>query len=214
VSLIPYLVDAIMDWRDTDDLEGVNGAESKYYEPLGYTAKNGPIDDLKELLLIKDITPKMFWGNSTNQLAATARVSVVGAEESEEPDYPVGLVDLFTPISVGYININTASIKVLQLLPGMDNNRASFIIDMRVGLDGIDGTVDDEPFTNIQELRNVPGFQSAEALANAGRFLSVRSATFEVTVEAEMRGLQRTLVAVVSRPSNPKDTKILYTYWK
>jgi len=213
VSLIPYLVDAIMDWRDTDDLEGVNGAESKYYEPLGYTAKNGPIDDLKELLLIKDITPKMFWGNSTNQLAGTARVSVVGAEESEEPDYPVGLVDLFTPISVGYININTASIEVLQLLPGMDNNRASFIIDMRVGLDGIDGTVDDEPFTNIQELRNVPGFQSAEALANAGRFLSVRSATFEVTVEAEMRGLQRTLVAVLSRP-NPKDIKILYTYWE
>nr|ADI22607.1 hypothetical protein [uncultured verrucomicrobium HF0500_16O23] len=214
VSLIPYLVDAIMDWRDTDDLEGVNGAESKYYEPLGYSAKNGPIDDLKELLLIKDITPKMYWGNSTNQLAGTARVSVVGAEESEEPDYPVGLVDLFTPISVGYININTASIEVLQLLPGMDNNRASFIMDMRVGLDGIDGTVDDEPFTNIQELRNVPGFQSTEALANAGRFLSVRSATFEVTVEAEMRGLQRTLVAVVSRPSNPKDIKILYTYWK
>lgn len=215
VSLIPYLVGAIMDWRDTDEKEQIGGgAESKYYEPLGYTAKNGPIDDLKELLLIKDITPKMFWGNSTNQLAGTARVSVVGAEESEEPDYPVGLVDLFTPISVGYININTASIEVLQLLPGMDNNRASFIMDMRVGLDGIDGTVDDEPFTNIQELRNVPGFQSTEALANAGRFLSVRSATFEVTVEAEMRGLQRTLVAVVSRPSNPKDIKILYTYWK
>ena len=34
----------------------------------------------------------------------------------------------------------------------------------------------------FRELRNVPGFQSAEALANAGRFLSVRSATFEVTV--------------------------------
>ena len=234
VSSIPYLVDAIKDWRDTDDLERVNGVESKYYDPLGYTAKNGPIDDLKELLLIKDITPKMFWGNSTNQLAGTARVSVVGAEESEEPDYPVGLVDLFTPISVGYININTASIEVLQLLPGMDNNRASFIIDMRVGLDGIDGTVDDEPFTNIQELRNVPGFQSAEALANAGRFLSVRSATFEVTVEAEMRGLRRTLVAVLRRPTpaeaeatieailkdgkgddiKPEDIKILYTYWK
>ena len=63
----------------------------------------------------------MFWGNSTNQLAGNSDdLSDVGAEESEEPDYPVGLVDLFTPISVGYININTASIKVLQLLPGMD----------------------------------------------------------------------------------------------
>ena len=43
-------------------LEGVNGVESKYYEALGYTAKNGPIDDLKELLLIKDITPKDVLG--------------------------------------------------------------------------------------------------------------------------------------------------------
>ncbi len=214
VSSIPYLVDAVKDWRDEDDSARVNGVESDYYEPLGYVAKNGPIDDLKELLLIKDITPKMYWGNSTNQLAGTTMTSAVREEEEEEPDYPIGLVDLFTPISVGYININTASMEVLQLLPGMDLNRASFIMDMRVGLDGIDGTVDDEPFTNIQELRNVPGFQSAEALANAGRFLSVRSATFEVTVEAEMRGLQRTLVAVVSRPSNPKDIKILYTYWK
>jgi general secretion pathway protein K len=213
VSSAPYLVDAIKDWRDEDDVERVNGVESKHYEPLGYVSKNGPIDDLKELLLIEGITPKMFWGNSTNQLAATMMTSAVREEEEEELDYPFGLVDLFTPISVGYININTVSIEVLQLLPGMDQNRATFIMDMRAGLDGIDGTWDDEPFTNIQELRNVPGFQSAEALANAGRFLSVRSATFEVTVTAQMRGMQRMLVAVLSR-KNSKDIKILYTYWK
>ena len=214
VSLIPYLVDAIKDWRDEDDAARLNGVESDYYEALGYVAKNGPIDDLKELLLVKDITPKMFWGNSTNQLAGTAMTSPTVEGEDEEPDYPIGLVDLFTPISAGYININTTSIDVLQLLPGMDQNRASFIMDMRFGLDGIEGTVDDEPFTNIQELRNVPGFQTPEAIANVSRFLSVRSATFEVTVTAALRGHQRTLVAVISRPSNPKDIKILYTYWK
>ena len=212
-SLKPYLVDAIIDWCDEDDAEGINGVESKYYEALGYTSKNGYIDDLTELLLIKDITPKMFWGNSTKQLAGTMMTSAVGVDEEEEPDYPFGLVDLFTPISVGYININTASIEVLQLLPGMDQNRASFIMEERVGFDGVEGTADDEPFANIQELRNVPGFQSAEAIANVSRFLSVRSATFEVTVTAEMRGMQRTLVAVLSR-KNPKDIKILYTYWK
>lgn len=214
VSLIPYLVDAIKDWRDEDDAARVNGVESDYYEALGYVAKDGPIDDLKELLLVKDITPKMFWGNSTNQLAGTAMTSATVEGEDEEPDYPIGLVDLFTPISAGYININTTSMDVLQLLPGMDQNRASFIMDMRFGLDGIEGTVDDEPFTNIQELRNVPGFQTPEAIANVSRFLSVRSATFEVTVTASLRGHQRTLVAVISRPSNPKDIKILYTYWK
>jgi type II secretory pathway component PulK len=122
-------------------------------------------------------------------------------------------VDLFTPISVGYININTASMEVLQLLPGMDENRAAYIIDLRAGIDNVDGTYDDQPFTNIQEIRNVPGFQTPEAIANAQRFLSIRSATFEVTVTAEMRDQQRTLVAVLSR-SSPTDVKILYTYWK
>ncbi len=215
VSSIPYLVDAIKDWRDEDDVERVNGVESKHYEPEGYVSKNGPIDDLKELLLIEGITPKMFWGNATNQLAATMMTSTTREEEDEEADYPYGLVDLFTPISVGYININTASMEVLQLLPGMDQNKVSFIMDERVGTDGIDGTWDDTPFTNIRELstRNIPGFQSREAAANAGRFLSVRSATFEVTVTAQMRGMQRTLVAVLSR-KDPKDIKILYTYWK
>jgi type II secretory pathway component PulK len=214
IALIPYLVDAIKDWRDPDDDRRISGVENEYYEPLGYTAKNGPIDDLQELLLIRNITPKMYWGNRANQLANTSlTASQAATEEDEEPDYPIGLVDLYTPISVGYININTASMEVLQLLPGMDVNRAAYIIDLRDGIDNVEGTYDDVPFTNIQEIRNVPGFQSPEAIANAQRFLSVRSATFEVTVTAEMHDQQRTLVAVLSR-RNPTDVKILYTFWK
>jgi len=213
-ALIPYLVDAIKDWRDKDEDRRISGVEDEYYQPLGYTAKNGPIDDLQELLLIRYITPKMYWGNRTKQLANTSlTASPAAEEEEEEPDYPIGLVDLYTPISVGYININTASMEVLQLLPGMDENRAAYIVDLRAGIDNVEGTYDDQPFTNIQEIRNVPGFQTPEAIANAQRFLSVRSATFEVTVTAEMRDQQRTLVAVLSR-SSPKDVKILYTYWK
>ena len=218
-SLIPFLVDAIKDWRDPDEDSRISGVESDYYQPLGYTAKNGPIDDLQELLLIRYITPKMYWGNRANQLANTglnASGPATPDEEGEgeiEEDYTIGLVDLFTPISIGYVNINTASMEVLQLLPGMDENRAAFIVDRRVGLDDLEGTDDDVPFRNISEIQSVPGFQTAEAVANARRFLSVRSATFEVTVTAEMRDQRRTLVAVLNR-SSPTDVKILYTYWK
>jgi hypothetical protein len=137
--------------------------------------------------------------------------------EDEEISYPIGLVDLFTPISKGYVNINTASMMVLQLLPGMDENRARNIIEFRTGLDGMDGTYDDEPFENINQLRNVAGFTSAEAIANAGRFMSVRSSTFEVTVKATVGKHSRTLVAVLARGKDtrqPKDVTILYTYWK
>jgi len=124
------------------------------------------------------------------------------------------LVDLFTPLSLGYVNINTASADVLQLipLPGDPAVTAAAIEDMRDGSDNIDGTEDDEPFENVQQLQQVPGF-NREAAANAARFMSVRSSTFEVRVTAEVRKQQRTLVAVLQR-KDPKDIKILYTYWE
>jgi hypothetical protein len=82
---------------------------------------------------------------------------------------------------------------------------------MRAGLDGLDGTEDDEPFDTVDQIQRA-GF-TADAIANAKRFFSVRSATYEVTVQAQVGKLSRTLVAVLSRAS-PTDIKILYTYWK
>lgn len=49
------LVDALIDWLDNDDNEQPKGAESRYYLGLQppYPAKNGAIDTLEELGLIK-----------------------------------------------------------------------------------------------------------------------------------------------------------------
>lgn len=213
VSLIPYLVDAIIDWRDQDSAVGVNGAESEYYEPLGYLAKNGPIDDLRELLLIKDITPEMYWGNATNSLVA-GTVPTAVEEEGESLNYNYALVDLFTPLSLGYININTAPAEVLQLvpLPGNPAVTAEEIVRVRAGLDGVEGTYDDDPYDTVSQLQLVPGF-TRDAVSNASRFFSVRSSTFEVKVTASVRGQERILVAVLQR-KNPTEIKILYTYWE
>ena len=212
-SLIPYLVDAIIDWRDQDSAVGVNGAESEYYEPLGYLAKNGPIDDLRELLLIKDITPEMYWGNATNSLVA-GTVPTTVEEEGESLNYNYALVDLFTPLTLGYININTAPAEVLQLvpLPGNPAVTAEEIVRVRAGLDGIEGTYDDDPYDTVSQLQLVPGF-TRDAVSNASRFFSVRSSTFEVKVTASVRGQERILVAVLQR-KNPREIKILYTYWE
>lgn len=213
VSLIPYLTDAIIDWYDPNDNESVNGAESEYYEPLGYVAKNGMIDDLRELLLIKDITPEMYWGTAENSLAAGTDPTPLD-EGEESLNYQYALVDLFTPLSVGYVNINTASAEVLQLipLPGDPSVTAQAIVNMRLGLDGVEGTEDDDPYDNVSQLQQVPGF-TPEAARSAARFMSVRSSTFEVRVTAEVRKQQRTLVAVLQR-KDPKDIEILYTYWE
>ncbi|MBN2400962.1 MAG: general secretion pathway protein GspK [Spirochaetes bacterium] len=57
--------DAILDWVDIDDSRSPYGAESSdYYLNLKspYRAKNAALDSIDELLMIKDITPEIFYG--------------------------------------------------------------------------------------------------------------------------------------------------------
>ena len=68
-SDISVVSDSILDWIGPAGPPRVAGAESDYYQGLAvpYYAKNAPIDDLSELLLVKGVTPEMYWGsNSTN----------------------------------------------------------------------------------------------------------------------------------------------------
>ncbi len=196
------IIDSIVDWRDVDGDSSLNGAEMDYYAnlPQPYLPKNGPIDDLSELLLIRGITPEMYWGtNAPSALAA--------GEEARS--FPITLRDFFAPMSVGFININTASEKVLQLIPGIDAALASSIIRVRAGPDAVDGTGDDTPFRNVAELATI-GF-GRETIERARRFLSVKSATFEVEVEAEIEGRKRRMRAVLNR-SSATDVKVLVTH--
>ncbi len=59
------LADAINDWVDPDDSRFPYGAESSgYYQMLSppYKAKNAAADSIDELLLVRGITPEIFYG--------------------------------------------------------------------------------------------------------------------------------------------------------
>ncbi|MGE0710175.1 MAG: general secretion pathway protein GspK [Planctomycetota bacterium] len=62
-------VDGILDWRDEDDDASPQGGESSYYASLDppYTAKNGPIESLDELLRVKGIDEQMLYGEDRNR---------------------------------------------------------------------------------------------------------------------------------------------------
>jgi len=54
LELDPALVDALVDWMDTDDLPfGAGGAEDAAYADKPWRVKNAPLDDLREVLLVK-----------------------------------------------------------------------------------------------------------------------------------------------------------------
>jgi general secretion pathway protein K len=216
----PTIVDSILDWIDADDNTHLAGAETDYYmsQPTPYVAKNGVIDDIFELELIKGITPEMFWGPSFVGIGpsrfAPGGPRPVGRRPGEEALYPVGLKDLFTAISTGPININRADATMLQIIPDMDANTAQAIIDWRNGPDGVAGTEDDTPFRNVGELRNVGGF-SQQMIGAFSRYAGVRSHTFQIEIEAEYNGTHRHFDALIRRSTqDPSDFVVVQFSWK
>jgi general secretion pathway protein K len=206
---------SILDWIDPDSNEHINGTESDYYSRLDppYQAKDGPIDDLSELLLVRGVTPDIYWGGvATNHLPAAFQNKVGFRQPGGGVlAYDVGLVDLFTPISSGQININTASARVLQMLPFVDENVAAQIIQLRSGPDGTDGTEDDAPFRSPGELVNA-GLNN-QVVGQIAGYCTVRSRTFEVQVDAEINGYHRYFYAILGR-NGPRDVAVLTYYWK
>jgi general secretion pathway protein K len=98
---IAEIVDAIQDWRDVDDVTHLHGAENEYYLGLKnpYPAKNGFFDSPEELLLVKGITPELFYGH----------------------DGVPGLRDIFTVYSrASTVNVRTAPPAVLQVILNVD----------------------------------------------------------------------------------------------
>jgi general secretion pathway protein K len=209
--------DSIQDWIGPAGPPRVAGAESEYYQGLTppYYAKNAPIDDLSELLLVKGVTPAMYWGgNATNHSPGTIQQTPklgFGTAPGQEPDYPFGLADIFTPISSGRININTADTTVLQMLPGVDADIAAKIIQQRAGPDGVEGDEDDTPFQNASQLAAAGVNQ--QFMGRIGQMITTRSATFEVHVTAQIGDYKREYTAIIFRNSGT-DIQVAGFYWK
>ena len=108
------IIDAIIDWLDEDDEpRDFGGAESSYYQGLDtpYEPRNGPMEFIEELLLIKGITDELYFGTE---------------------GIP-GLVSLVTPHGGdGKININTADAFVLGALSdGIDQDMVDDMLTFR-----------------------------------------------------------------------------------
>ncbi|MDD4266790.1 MAG: type II secretion system protein GspK [Pirellulales bacterium] len=63
------IADAILDWIDADDTRREFGAELEDYSALvpAYASKNGPLDSLDELLLVRGVTPWLLYGVDANR---------------------------------------------------------------------------------------------------------------------------------------------------
>jgi len=145
-SMTEEIADAILDWVDTDDDVRDFGTEGSYYrsQSPAYDVKNGPMDSIDELLLIRDVTPELLFGLDVNRNGVLDDVETVGTNASSlEADMYLGWASYITLFSketnlngegLARININGQDLDQLQddLTSSFNDRWTNYIIHYRI----------------------------------------------------------------------------------
>lgn len=192
------ITDSILDWTDENNLHRLHGAEDDYYMSLvpPYHCKDKPLDRVEELLLIRGVTPDIYYGSLTASTNSTLSTTFSATGEMEAMP---GFADLFTTMTAGAVNVNTASRTVLQVWLGLDEAQADAIILHRDGTDGVSGTDDDIPFRSADEFLGMLGGLDAKAKQRIRPLLTVQSTFFTIKCTGEIGNVKRTIIATVRR---------------
>lgn len=142
----PETAAAIQDWRDRDNNPQPGGAERDYYASLKppYIPRNGEIQTIREMLLIRGVTPTLLLGEDLNANGLLDPEENDG-EETAPPDnhnnaLEAGWSGIFCVNSVTInktaageprINIQTASETDLATIPGVTSDIAKAIVEYR-----------------------------------------------------------------------------------
>lgn len=214
----------IIDWRDTngdpvlDGVLGLIGAEDLYYQSLEmpYHCKNADFDCAEELLLVKGVTPELFYGEDRDE------DGILSAQEE-------GIKNYVTVYGDGSINVNTARLMVLKAFFGDDfPELANKILTYRKGMDEKSGTIDDRWFTigssiidrgdaGFVEVKDIGADWIPDPLLGVSKEewdrmkeLSVQSNIFGIDVVAEIRKATTHIQTVVAFDEQGKPTHL---YW-
>jgi len=179
IDMWPTIIESFQDWIDKDNIVRRDGAETDgYYATLEppYRAKDGFVDTVEELLLVKGFSRAVLSGGI-----------LPGDEDRDEPVVLSGIADLLTVYGDGKVNVNAASPRVLMTLPGVDEVVAGAIIEEREGLLLNEDERKNTSFKNVPDLfRRIPGLDPA-----IGNFVVTGSQIYRVTCAATVGGVTR-----------------------
>jgi hypothetical protein len=163
------MIDCLTDWIDENDLHQIDGAESDdpFYEDAGYPVKNGPLDSVEELLLIKNWGPDILYGKPA----------------TEDSDEIFGIYDILTVWGDGKVNLNTASQDLLLSYSEYEDWELEGVFAAKLGEDMEEGTLDD----GIKRLEDVG--------ADPNKF-KLQSSFVKVTSVGDMFGIKYQIEAI------------------
>ena len=181
------IINSLKDWLDFGDddaITGLTGAESDYYQSLEppYTCRNGPIQHISELALIRGMSPALFAGME-NQLGLSRYLTNHGL-------FAKGSRFTYT----GKINLNTAPEPVIKaLLPEELANVAKAIVDYR------DEKADGQFVNNISQpvwYKKVPGAGDVKIHRS---LITSTSDLFRIRAAAKINAHQKGVMMIVRR---------------
>jgi general secretion pathway protein K len=181
LEIEPELIGAIKDWLDEDDIpEDLNGAEASYYENLDppYTVKNGPIDSVGELRLIRGVTEEVY-----GKLAAGC-----------------GGKPCFTTAPTTQINVNTVSVEVCWALhPNLNEEACNELVEARP----IESKDSDNHFPSSWTgtgggTGSASGIR-VELASLQGGYIAVKSDYFSILARGQVHETQRVVESLVRR---------------
>lgn len=225
-KLVSTIVDSIQDWRDTDNLHRLHGAEDDYYlsRPTPYRAKNGDFESIEELLLIKGMTPEILYGDIAGQQRQTRLQALLPWEREFKPGEYLGVARHLSVYSSGKVNVNTASPDVLMAL-GLTAAETKAVLDHRTAtpyrdVQGVISLLISISGGERQGFQVVPGGQSGSASPQQlrltlGQIADVRSKSFSVESTARIAGSRLTtrVVAVLQNSGSPGRPQLLIKLW-
>jgi general secretion pathway protein K len=165
------IADAVKDWIDGDGTVTRFGAEESYYQDLDppVNCRNGPLESLDELLLIKGMKRELFYGTGDHP-GISAFLTVYGDE-------------------TGRININTADpVILLSLSEDMDKNTVEEITAYREN--------EDNDLSDPGWYKTALG--TNEDLIDPG-LITVKSSLFEIRSKGIKDAMVKEIIGVVRR---------------
>jgi general secretion pathway protein K len=183
----PELIESFLDWTDKDDEPRTAGAETDdYYAQLErpYRAKNGPLDTVEELQLVKGFTREIVSGG----------VFKLGPDDDDAITMS-GIKDLLTVYGNGRLDVNAASKRSLMTLPGVDDLIADAIVQERQGWVDEEGEQQDMPFENVNDFfSRIPEINRSEVQ----KYVATGSTIYRITSVGSVGGVERRIWCIAN----------------
>ena len=229
--------DIIHDWVDIDDSRFPYGAEtSDYYLTLtpSYSAKNDAMDSIDEMLMLKNMTPEIFYGlgggnaaieeklvednrggtnidiNKLMEMAQTDSKDQLEAYAPEKEEIPIGK-EKSRRLS-DYFRVDGKREDFLHEYNKININTASYRVISALTENMTDDKVTElikrrqaKPFSSTEEIRAI--IDNDETFDVLKKYITVKSYLFRIISKASFQNSSITITAVYNR-----DTR-KFLYW-